>query len=394
MPWMETRVMEERLKFVAAYLEGWSMADACRAFGISRKTGYKYVERFVDEGPAGLEDKPRVAKSHPNATPQNVADALVELRRKHPSWGPKKLVVVLERSLKGVPAPSTAGEILKRAGLVKPRRWRPRSERVFSKPFAHANAPNDIWCADYKGSFRTGDGATCNPLTISDAFSRYLFECKAVARMDHACAQAGFTKAFREHGLPKVMRTDNGPPFCAISGLAGLSRLSVWWLKLGILPERIEPGKPQQNGRHERMHLTLKQATAKPPSPTLPAQQRAFDRFRREFNDERPHEGLANRTPASVHSPSTREYPERLPEPEYPSSFVRRTVASNGALHFEGHYVYISRALIGEDVGFEQVDDSQWEIHFGPVILGLLNAETGKVLCYETLRAREREKPA
>lgn len=393
MPWKETCVEKERLRFVAAYLDGWSMADACRAFGISRKTGYKLVARFAAEGAVGLEDKPRIAKSHPNATPPRVADALIELRRKHPSWGPKKLVVVLQRTFESVPAPSTAGEILKRAGLVKPRRWRPRSERVFSKPFAQANAANDIWCADYKGSFRTGDGATCNPLTISDAFSRYLIECKAVARMNHECAQDVFIKAFRENGMPKVMRTDNGPPFCAISGLAGLSRLSVWWLKLGILPERIEPGKPQQNGRHERMHLTLKQATAKPPSSTLRAQQRAFDSFRVEFNEERPHEGLENRTPASAHTRSPREYPEKAPEPEYPSRFIRRTVTTNGALHFEGHYVYISRALIGEDVGFEQVDETQWEIHFGPVILGLVNAETGKVLCYETLRARVEKNP-
>lgn len=389
MPWKDTGVQEERLKFVAAYLDGeWAMAEVCRAFGVSRKTGYKLVKRFAAEGVEGLTDRSRAAKTHPNATSSAVADALIELRRKHPKWGPKKLVVLLRKRFRNVPAPSTAGEILKRAGLVAPRKWRPRSERAFSKPFARAAAPNDIWCADFKGHFKTADGAMCKPLTISDAFSRYLIACKAVARFSHECAEAVFTRAFREYGLPSVIRTDNGPPFCASSGLASLSRLSVWWLKLGVLPERIEPGKPQQNARHERMHLTLKQATASPPGRNVRAQQRAFDDFRHEFNLERPHEGIDFDTPSHRYRESPRAYPKRVPAPEYPEHFIRRTVTSNGALHFEGHYVYLSRALIGEDVGFEQVDETHWEVHFGPVILGELNAETGKVLCYQTLRVR------
>lgn len=389
MPWKETCVQEERLKFVAAYLDGeWSMAEVCRAFGVSRDTGYRLVKRFADEGVTGLVDRSRASKTHPNATSSAVADALIELRRKHPGWGPKKPVVLLRKRFRNVPAPSTAGEILKRAGLVKPRKWRPRSERAFSKPFARANGPNDIWCADFKGHFKTGDGAMCKPLTISDAFSRYLIACKAVDHFNHECAEAVFKRAFQEHGLPQVIRTDNGPPFCASMGLASLSRLSVWWLKLGVLPERIEPGKPEQNARHERMHLTLKQATASPPASSVRSQQRAFDAFRTEFNEERPHEGLDFETPANRYRKSRRSYPKRVPEPEYPDTFIRRSVTTNGALHFEGHYVYLSRALIGEDVGFEQVDDTHWEVHFGPVILGELNAETGKVLCYQTLRVR------
>jgi transposase InsO family protein len=284
MPWARTDQMSERVKFVAAHLRGEdSFTDLCQDFGISRKTGYKWLQRFEAEGPTALKDRSRAPHRHPQATPEHIVEAIVSLRRRHPRWGPKKLGVVLLRRHPRMllPATSTIGEILKRGGLVRPRR-RIRRSSPYGERLRQYDAPNAVWCADFKGHFGIG-GDRCYPLTISDGFSRYLLRCQALRRPLYRCVRPVFESAFREYGLPRAIRTDNGPPFSSLAP-GGLSQLAVWWVRLGIRPERILPGRPDQNGRHERMHSTLKAETAKPPRSSFQAQQRAFDRFQIEYN--------------------------------------------------------------------------------------------------------------
>ena len=298
MPWKETCPMDERVKFIGMYLEGeLSMVELCRQFGVERKTGYKWVHRYEQGGPAGLVDRSRAPHHHPNAVVREIEDAIVTLRGRRPRWGPKKLRVKLGRREPPVswPAASTIGEILQRHGLVVSRR-RKRRTPPYVAPLLSAEQPNDVWCADFKGWFRTGDGSRCDPFTLSDSASRLLLRCQAVLHPDEESVRPVLDAAFREFGLPRAIRTDNGPPF-ATTTVRGLSRLSVWWIKLGIVPERIEPAKPAQNGRHERLHRTLKQETASPPARTLRLQQRAFDQFREYDNHDRPHEALEQQTP-------------------------------------------------------------------------------------------------
>ena len=387
MPWKETDVLKERMKFIAASMEeSWSMTELCTAFGISRKTGYKLIARYVEEGLDGLRDRPRAPKLHPNKTPSAIEALVVKARISHPNWGPRKLVPWLSRRHPSVtwPAPSTVGDILKRHGLVRPRKKRKRCTPA-TKPFAEALKPNDIWCTDFKGWFRTGDGQRCAPLTILDGYSRYLMGCRVVAKTDIEHVKKCFKAVFREYGLPKVIRSDNGSPF-ASCGLGGLTRLSVWWIKLGILPERIEPGKPQQNGRHERMHLTLKQETAMPPSSNMRCQQRAFDHFKTEYNHDRPHEALADKVPAELYAVSPREFPKAIETPEYPGHFETRSVRKNGDIKWKCKRVYLSESLARESVGLEQIDDRRWRILFGPVELALLDSPTWKILRYPRRR--------
>jgi transposase InsO family protein len=313
-----------------------------------------------------------------------VQAAVLAARAAHPTWGPRKLLAWLqarrERGLEPpltLPAASTVGELLRRSGLVVPRRRRAR--RVpWASPLAHAAAANAVWCADFKGQFRTGDGALCYPLTISDGCSRYLLRCVGLAAIDGARVRPLFEATFREFGLPEALRTDKGPPFASV-GLGGLSPLSVWWVKLGIVPERIAPGHPEQNGRHERLHRPLKRDTATPPAATPRAQQVAFDRFRQAYNAERPHEALGQRPPASAYSPSARPYPERLREPEYPHADAVRRVRSTGQIRWAGRLVYLSESLIGEPVGLTALDDRHWQLAFGPLVLGVLDAAVGRV---------------
>ncbi len=380
MPWKETHVMEERLKFIGAYLEDeWSMTDLCRAFGISRQTGYKLVGRYRKEGVDGLRDHSRAPHRHPNEMARDVADRLVAARKAHPRWGPRKLRGWLVRKRPGRrwPARSTIGTLLKREGLVSPRRCVRRTPRC-PGPLSDAGAANDVWAADFKGWFRTGDGQRCEPLTISDGFSRFLITCWATARPDWTSTYPLFHRAFCEYGLPKVIRTDNGAPF-ASRGVGGLSRLSVWWIKLGIKPERIEPGKPYQNGRHERMHQTLKQETACPPHATRRAQQRSFQQFQEEYNFERPHEALDNATPADHYTASPRTYPRRL-EVDYPDHYVVRRVRSNGEIKWNGELHFLGQALYGEPVGLKQVSDRYWRIYFGSVPLATMDDHTDQLL--------------
>lgn len=374
MSWKETCPMKERIKFVLTYLENeLSMAALCREFHISRKTGYKMVRRYIESDFEGLKDRSRAPHNHPNAVSERVETAVVAARRDHPTWGPKKLRAWLERHAPSVvwPSPSTIGQILHRHGLTVPRR-RSRKTAVYSAPFIGCDHPNAVWSADFKGWFATGDGLRCDPLTISDNYSRYLLRCQAVPKTDCAAIQPIFEAAFREYGLPVAIRTDNGSPF-ATTTVGGLSKLSIWWLKLGILPERIEPGKPAQNGRHERMHRTLKRETASPPKRTGRAQQQAFDSFRHEYNQERPHEAIALSTPGSLYQSSTRRYPLILPEMAYPDDMLVRSVKSQGDISWKGRHIYLSETLAGERVGLKQITDRLFDIYFATVRLAQLD---------------------
>lgn len=381
MPWKETCPMKERVKFIGMHsLEEWTMAELCRHFDISRKTGYKTLKRFDQDGLSGLLDRSRAPHDHPNAVSELVEQAVIAARHAHPRWGPKKLKAWLRRREPGVswPAVSTFGEILSRHGLTVPRRRR-RKTPAYEQPFVGCDFPNAVWSGDLKGWFLTGDGVRCDPLTISDNYSRMLLRCQAVTPTNHEAIQPLFEAAFREYGLPIAIRTDNGSPF-ATTTVGALSKLSIWWLRLGIIPERIEPGKPQQNGRHERMHRTLKDETASPPKRTWRTQQKALDHFREEYNHERPHESLDQQTPAEFYRPSPRPYPLIVPEMTYPDDMTVRIVKSQGDISWKSRHVYLSVTLAGEPVGLRQVSDRLWDIYFGPVKLAQLDTHDQRLI--------------
>jgi putative transposase len=373
MPWKETCAVEERMRFLVACEAGEdTMAEVCRQYGISRKTGYKWLARYREEGVEGLKDRSRAPKRPSNGLGGEVEAAVIAARAAHPTWGAKKLRVLLEREHPRTawPARSTIAEVLRRHGLVVPRRRRRRTPPQ-EGPFGSCNGPNAVWCVDFKGWFRTGDGSRCDPLTVSDAYSRYLLRCQAMANTDGGSVRPLMEASFREYGLPGAIRSDNGAPF-ASRGVGGLSLLSVWWIKLGIVPERIEPGQPQQNGRHERMHLTLKAETASPPERSLRAQQSRFDAFRREFNEVRPHEGLGMRTPGSCYVASLRAYPARLEDPGYPVGWCLRRVCDRGEFRWRVRKVFLGRALEGELVGLEDLGGRYWRVWFSRMALGVL----------------------
>ena len=380
MGWKETCVMEERMKFISCYLEGGESVSAlCRLFGISRKTGYKLLKRYKVYGMDGLKDRSRAPHNHPNETSSELIRMLLHLRQAHLTWGPRKLLAWIRprHPRLALPAISTAGDILKRHGMVKSRK-RKRRCSPYTEPFIDCKSSNHVWCADFKGWFRTGDGKRCDPLTISDAYSRYLLRCRGLAETRFESVKPVFEAVFREYGLPIAIRTDNGPPFASLA-VGGLSRLSVWFIKLGIRPERIEPGHPEQNGRHERMHRTLKQETAKPPRATFAAQQRAFVRFRQIYNHERPHEALNDKTPAEIYRPSKSSYPKKLSEMEYPAHMKVRRIRSTGEFRWKGELIYLSEALIGELIGLEQISDRYWQVKFGHVNLAVVDDWAGKL---------------
>jgi putative transposase len=374
MPWRETCAMTERLRFVTFAEEGEeTMAALCRRFGISRKTGYKLLARYAAEGLEGLSDRSHAAHHRPHAVSEVIERRILELRAARPTWGPRKLRARLREidAATAWPATSTMGDILRRHGLVVPRRRRVVTP-ADTLPFADCAGPNDTWCLDYKGWFRTGDGRRCDPLTISDAYSRYLLRCQAVRQADTRCARPLIEATFREYGLPRAIRSDNGPPF-ASRGVGGLSRLSVWWIRLGIRPERITPGRPSENGRHERMHSTLKRDACQPPASSGRAQQLRFDAFRRVYNDERPHEAIDDATPSTIYRPSPRPYPARLPDIVYPDHWQIRMVRHAGDIKWRGERLFVGEALFGEPVGLEECDGGAWRLHFGPVFLGTIN---------------------
>jgi putative transposase len=372
--------MDERCRFVVDAEEYiGQFTELCAHYGISTKTGYKWLARHKESGMEGLNNRSRAPRNHPNQISEETRDTILQVRRAHPTWGPKKLRRVLQDKNKDQswPALSTMGEVIKANGLSVSRKRR-RHATPSSQPFAECNASNRTWCADYKGWFMTGDGHRCDPLTITDGFSRYLLRCQIVEAQNYEIARGIFDAAFREYGMPVAIRTDNGTPF-ATTGLAGLSRLAVWWLRLGIQLERIKPGKPQQNGRHERMHLTLKQDTAQPPAHTLREQQRRFDVFCMEYNNERPHEALEMKTPASLYRPSERSYPARLPEMEYGRGIeVRRVI--NGEFRWEGSRIFLSHSLDNELIGLQCCDDRYCRIFFGPLALGVLDSFHSRLL--------------
>jgi putative transposase len=373
MPWRHASPMDQRIQFMADHLRGGrTITELCDDYGVSRKTGYKWIERYLRHGPGGLEERSRRPRRSPNATADEIVTAILEARRRHPSWGGKKLLALLHKRHPRwlLPGRSTACDILSRHGMVPTRRHRRRLGHP-GKPTTQILAPNDVWGADYKGQFRTGDGRYCYPLTVTDGFSRYLLGCQALNSTAVDVAKPIFTRLFQEYGLPTRIRTDNGVPF-ATTTLARLSQLSAWWVRLGILPEFIEPGRPDQNGRHERMHRTLKAETTRPAAGSLAAQQRRFNNFRQEFNHERPHEALDQQTPASCYAASARVMPARLPPLEYPDRFEVRYVSANGGIRWNRRWVNVSTVCIGEYVGLEEIEDGIWNVYFGPLKLGRL----------------------
>jgi putative transposase len=380
MPWRERSPVDERVQFISDYQRQlFSMTELCDRFGISRKTGYKWLSRYTAGGAAAL--MPRSSRPHhtPQATPPAIGAAIVALRKRYPQMGGKKILTILaeRQPTWPLPAVSTANDMLKRAGLVASRRRR----RLLGHPGHHApvtTAPNDTWTADFKGPFRTRDAQLCYPLTICDAYSRYLLRCDALPAPTNRGAMAVFRRAFAMYGLPHRIRTDNGEPFAAAS-LGRLSRLSVWWIRLGILPDLIAPASPQQNGAHERMHRTLKAHTVVAPSPNRIAQQRRFRGFRQHYNEERPHEALGQRPPARLYRPSARALPERLDPVCYPGHYERRRVHAPGVMSWQSRNIVISTVLIGEDIGLEPIDDGEWDLHFGPIRLGRFDERIGRI---------------
>jgi putative transposase len=376
--WKATCPMEQRLKFI----EDWKTHEVpivrlCEAYGVSRKTGYKWIDRYELEGVAALSDRSRAPRTSPQATGGEVAEAFIHLRKKHPHWGPRKLLAWMAkfRPAVGRPAASTLGDLLKRQGLVADRRRRTRSP-ARTQPFAEIAAPNDTWCTDFKGEFRVGSGQYCYPLTLTDAHSRFLLRCTGLPSVETEGSKRVFSGAFSEFGLPRVIRSDNGTPFSVpVAGPGSLSRLAVYFIQLGIRPEWIAPGSPEQNGRHERMHWTLKQETALPARSTFEAQQSAFDRFRREYNFERPHEALGQEVPASVYRPSPRPLPRQVPDLAYPTSFAVRRVNRHGEIVWKGTRVFLSEVLVREPVGLEEQEDGTWDVCFGSLIFGVMGVK-------------------
>ena len=380
MPWTVSGVMEKRKEFVTDLLSGdWTMSELCRMHGISRPTGYAVQRRYAAAGEAGLAVRSHAPARHPNQTPAAIEQLVLCLRRAHPLWGPRPLKKVLEdrNPHVAIPAASTIGSIVEREGLT---RHRPKRRRVapYLQPFAAVEAPNDEWACDFKGWMRTGDGERIDPLTISDSSSRYLLRCQAVDKADTVRVRSIFEAAFREYGMPWAVRSDNGPPFASCA-LAGLSRLSVWWIKLGIVPQRIAAGHPEQNGRHERMHRTLKEATAAPPKANRRMQQQAFDRFRREYNEERPHQALAMQTPDAVYRSSPRVFPGRVPEPQYDTTMKVRRVFEHGQFFFNRHDVFLSKVLAGERIGLLPIDDRYLRIYLAWYPIARLDTKTMRV---------------
>ena len=380
MPWREQTPMSERRDFVDEYLRGLtSMTALCTCFGISRRIGYKWIARFLVEGDRALQDRSRRPRASPRAMAADLAALLVETRQHHPTWGPRKIRAYLSRRHPRAdwPAPSTIGALFKRAGLVRARRRRYKPGHP-GRPTSPILAPNDVWTVDFKGHFPLSRGPRCHPLTIVDSFSRYLLACQALPQPSTLESKPVFQRVFQEVGVPQRIRSDNGVPF-ATTALCRLSALSVWWLKLGIRPELIQPASPQQNARHERMHRTLKAEATRPAAATLRAQQRRFNAFRTEYNQERPHEALGGASPATWYQPSRRPYPGRIVAPDYPPHFLVRYVSSNGGIRLNRAYITLAPALIEEHVGLDEVADGIWAVYFYDYLLGHLNERERRV---------------
>lgn len=380
MPWKVTCPMDQRFDFIIEHRSAkMSISALCRLYGISRETGHKWIRRFSPRrGEASLRDQSRRPLHSPAAASAYVVEKIVSRRKQYPTWGARKLLWLLQQQFPKViwPAASTVQDILKRNGLVRPRKQRPRIPPR-TRPFSHCREPNDVWCVDFKGHFRTSDGTLVYPLTVTDAASRFLFACTPFRAPESAPTRKVFEQLFRKYGLPKAIRSDNGEPFVSSLAPAGLSKLSAWWVKLGIAIERTDPASPEQNGRHERMHLTLKIETALPPQATFRKQAIALERFRHVFNHQRPHEGIGMKTPASVYVPSSRRLPEPLPQLQYPFADLLR-VDPAGSVRWANRKYFISSALARELLGLYILDNRYAELRFASVLLGLLDLEEPK----------------
>ena len=372
MPWKEVKPMDQKLRFISDYLKDYfTISELCERYGISRTTGYKWINRYRASGrPDALFEVSRRPHSSPNKTADDVVETLLEIRDKHPFWGPRKLLCLAAKRHPEwkLPAPSTVALILKRNGYIKPRRKRTRRYHP-GRPLTLMSEANEVWTADFKGHFKMQDGLYCYPLTIADGYSRYLFSCHGMLSLHQQPVKAVFKRLFEEYGLPEKIRTDNGNPF-ASNALGRLSRLSAWWIRLGIIPELIEPGCPEQNGRHERMHKTLKYETTIPPGANLGTQQKRFDMFRNEYNHIRPHEALGMKTPATVYHPSSRAMPSHLPAIEYPAHYEVRRVSKNCGIRWKHKRISVSHVLAGEYIGLEEIDNGIWDVYYGPLWLG------------------------
>ena len=375
MPWQNESPMDQKEKFIRdTQRDAFTMPELCERYGISRKTGYKWLGRFQEEGWAGLKERSRAPQTCPHRIDEVVAKAICDARRKHPTWGARKILDWMSEKYPrmALPAQSTAHDLLKRNGLIKKRRRR-------FKGYVHpgvvpddTTGPNDIWAADFKGQFKTKDGIYCYPLTITDVHSRYIISIKGLLSTRAEGAFQGFDRAFREFGLPKAIRTDNGVPFATVA-IHGLSHLNVWWIRLGIQHQRILPASPQQNGKHERMHRTMKAEATRPARANLNAQQREFNRFRKEYNEERPHEAIGGKTPSKLYRPSKRIYTGKIEPYEYPAHFVIKKVTSGGTIRLGPKLVFLANSLPGEIIGLEEVADGIWSIYLCNVLLARID---------------------
>ena len=376
MPWKRVCPMDEKLRFVAYLLEGSrDMTYLCRSFGISRKTGYKWLHRYEQEGPAGLDERSRAPKNTPHKTPPEIEDLVISTRDKHSTWGaPKIHSLLLRDGTSNLPSPATIGRILARNGLVKSK---PKGGlKAPKKELTQPKSPNDVWSADFKGDFVGACGTRNYPLTISDLHSRFILCCKGLKNTSFEGTKTVFTRVFKEYGLPTVVRTDNGVPFASVGYL---SRLSVWWMDLGIRSELISPGRPHENGIHERMHRTLKEDAVRPKELTFRQQQKAFDEFIDTFNFYRPHAGIKNQTPSELYDPSEREMPAKIREPDYPSGFTVKRIGQRGDLYHKRKRWFVSHAFNGKFVGLELVGDDLWQIHYRNFKIAYLDTRLGRM---------------
>jgi len=375
MPWKETTTMEQKIEFICEWRTGkYTITELCKNFEISRPTAYKLISRFEKEGFEGLKERSRTPNNHPNSTSKNIVDGILKLKKKHPRWGAKKIRKLMFNDFteNEIPSVVTVHNILKKHGLVCPQKRLRRVKPVY--PIFNPKECNEVWSADYKGKFLMGNKIYCHPLTIADSKSRFLFTAKGHYKETLKNAKAEFTKVFRIYGIPKQLHTDNGSPFGSVRAIQRFTRLSYWFIELGITPVFSDPAHPEQNGRHERMHRDLKAACAKPSAYDLKAQQRRLNHFVKEYNHIRPHEALGMETPASVHSFSTRPFPEKIPNFDYNSNLKILKVTQNGAIRWKSYYwVYLTAALKGKYVGIEELGNGIWKVYYRDVFLGYFN---------------------
>ncbi|MDO5971379.1 IS481 family transposase [Flavivirga aquimarina] len=375
MPWKATTTMEQKIEFICEWRTGkYTITELCKNFGISRPTAYKLIDRFENQGYNGLKEQSRAPRKHPNATDENIVKSIIKLKGKHSRWGAKKIRVLLfnDFTKEEVPSVVTVHNILKKHGLVCPQKRMRRVKPVF--PIFDPKSCNEVWSADYKGKFLMGNKIYCHPLTIADSKSRFLFTAKGHYKENLKSAKTEFTKVFRTYGIPEQIHTDNGSPFGSVRAIQRYTRLSYWFIELGITPVFSDPAHPEQNGRHERMHRDLKAACAKPAAFDLKAQQRRLNHFVKEYNNIRPHEALDMKTPADIHDFSTRPFPEKIPKFDYDTKYKVLKVTKNGSIRWKSYYwVYVTAALMGKYVAIQDIGNGVWKVFYRNVLLGFFD---------------------